>query len=146
MHIHQLSICWSSSTRLNVNPQPSSVVTYKCKIFTSHIRHATLQNLHQFMHIHNLDDESLFGFEKFMTKMTSTVDYPQKNLKTTHHRNLKTVIHLLSICRSSLGRLNVHTIAYCILRSIKYLLFCHSFINLTAFFLRQRCKTLFLII
>ena len=71
---------------------------------------------------------------------------PKKNLETTHHRNLKTVIHLLSICRSSLGRLNVHTIAYCILRSIKYLLFCHSFINLTAFFLRQRCKTLFLII
>ena len=98
------------------------------------------------MHIYSPDDESRFGFEKFMTKITSTVDYPQKNLETTHHRNLKTVIHLLSICRSSLGRLNVHTIAYCILRSIKYLLFCHSFINLTAFFLRQRCKTLFLII
>jgi hypothetical protein len=38
------------------------------------------------------DDESRFRFEMSITKMTSTVDYPDNTFKTPHHRNLKTVM------------------------------------------------------
>jgi hypothetical protein len=35
------------------------------------------------------DDESQFGFETSMTKMTPTADYLENNFETPHHRNLK---------------------------------------------------------